>query len=138
MVKTTVLNVSTQGNTDIIDVTDEVAKFVKDSKLHQGAVTVFVPGATGGATTIEFESGLVKDFKAIMEELAPEKREYAHNERWGDGNGHSHIRASLVGPSLTVPVLDGHLILGTWQQIIVIDFDNRPRQRGIVIQAIGE
>jgi secondary thiamine-phosphate synthase enzyme len=138
VVKTEVLNISTKGNTDIIDVTGDVAVFLRGSGLKNGIVNVFVPGATGGVTTIEFESGLVKDFKELMEKLAPEGREYAHNLKWGDGNGHSHLRASLVGPSLTVPVKDGAMILGTWQQIIVVDFDNRPRRRGVVLQAIGE
>ena len=138
MVKTEILNLNTRGNTDIIDVTGKVADFVKECGLRNGAVNVFVPGATGGVTTIEFEAGLVKDFKNLMEELAPERRDYAHNERWGDGNGHSHLRASLVGPSLCVPVSDGRLTLGTWQQVVVVDFDTRPRKRGVVLQAIGE
>ena len=138
MVTTEKIGIDTRGNGDMKDITDDVASFVRKSGLSHGSVTVFVPGATGGITTIEYEPGLVQDFDRLMEEIAPQQREYAHNARWGDGNGHSHIRASLLGPSLTVPVQDGRLILGTWQQIVLLDFDVHPRTRSVVLQAIGE
>ena len=138
MVDTRTFSLDTKGGGDMIDVTGRVGEFLAQTGLRHGSVTVFVPGATGGVTTIEYESGLVHDFSALMEELAPSRRDWAHNERWGDGNGNSHIRASLVGPSLTVPVKDCTLMLGTWQQIVVIDFDARPRKRQIVFQAMGE
>ena len=138
MVVTKSINLKSKGETDIIDITPEVKKAVKNSKLKDGTVTVFVPGATGGITTIEHESGLVSDLKNLFERLAPRAAEYAHNLRWNDGNGFSHVRASLLGPSLTVPFSRGKLTLGTWQQIIFVDFDNRPRSREIVLQIIGE
>ncbi len=132
------LKFATQGHTDIIDITEKVAQCVEESKPRQGIVTIFVPGATGGITTVEYEPGLVKDLKVTFERLASEKIEYAHNLRWGDGNGYSHVRASLLGPSLTIPFVKGSLQLGTWQQIIFIDFDNRPRNRELVVQIMGE
>lgn len=132
------LKFATQGHTDIIDITEKVARCVEESELRQGTVTVFVPGATGGITTVEYESGLIKDLKGAFERVASEKIEYAHNLRWKDGNGYSHVRASLLGPSLTVPFVKGSLQLGTWQQIIFIDFDNRPRNRELVVQIMGE
>jgi len=138
MVKTETVSIETRGNGHMVNVTDRVAEFVKNAGLDEGVVIVFTPGATAAVTTIEFESGLEQDFARLMEELAPRQREYAHNARWGDGNGHSHVRASLLGPSLAVPVLDGRPILGTWQQIIVLDFDAHPRSRKVVFQAIGE
>ncbi|NOX97123.1 MAG: YjbQ family protein [Nitrospirae bacterium] len=132
------IKVDTQGETDIIDITDSVSVLLKDSGLTNGTVTVFVPGATGGITTLEYEPGLVKDLQRAFEELAPKDREYAHNNRWKDLNGYSHVRASLLGPSLTVPFIEGELQLGRWQQIIFIDFDNRPRSREIILQIVGE
>jgi len=127
----------TRGNAHILDVTGDVAEVLESSDLERGLVTVFVPGATAGVTTIEFESGLV-DLERAFEHLAPANIPYAHNERWGDGNGHSHVRAALLGPSLSVPFSEGRMILGTWQQIVVVDFDNHPRRRRIVVQVIGE
>ena len=132
------LSMETRGDTDIIEITGEVADAVIRSGLGSGTVTVFIPGATGGVTTVEYEPGLEADLKRMFEELAPEDRPYSHNERWGDGNGHSHVRASLLGPSLSVPFFEGRLLLGTWQQIIVIDFDNRPRKREVIVQVVGE
>lgn len=132
------LKFATQGHTDIIDITEKVAQCVEESEPRQGIVTIFVPGATGGITTVEYESGLIKDLKGAFERLASEKIEYAHNLRWKDGNGYSHVRASLLGPSLTVPFVKGSLQLGTWQQIIFIDFDNRPRNRELLVQIMGE
>jgi len=128
----------TRGNAHILDVTGDVAEVLESSDLERGLVTVFVPGATAGVTTIEFESGLVADLERAFEHLAPANIPYAHNERWGDGNGHSHVRAALLGPSLSVPFSEGRMILGTWQQIVVVDFDNHPRRRRIVVQVIGE
>ncbi|MCD5401549.1 secondary thiamine-phosphate synthase enzyme YjbQ [candidate division NPL-UPA2 bacterium] len=132
------IKVSTKGETDILDITDKVSGHVRDSGLTKGTVTVFVPGATGGITTLEYEPGLVKDLQRAFEELAPKDREYAHNDKWKDMNGYSHVRASLLGPSLTVPFVNGRLELGQWQQIIFIDFDNRPRSREIILQIVGE
>jgi len=128
----------TRGNGHILDVTGDVTRILESSGLEEGLVTVFVPGATGGVTTIEFESGLVADMERAFEQWAPQDIPYAHNERWGDGNGHSHVRAALLGPSLSIPFVEGRMILGTWQQIVVVDFDNHPRRRQIVVQVMGE
>ena len=138
MVVTKVIKLNSQGETDIIDITSHVANDVKKSKIKEGTVTVFVKGATGGITTVEYEPGLVDDLKDAFERLAPRNGSYAHNERWHDGNGFSHVRASLLGPSLTVPFSGGALTLGTWQQIIFVDFDNRPRSREIILKIIGD
>jgi len=129
---------NTKGDTDIIDITQKVASQVEESGLKDGTVTAFIPGSTAGLTTIEFESGLIKDVQSLFEELASKKRDYLHNLRWQDGNGYSHVRSTLLGPSLTVPFVDKTLQLGTWQQIVLIDFDNRPRSREIVLQIMGE
>ena len=137
-VSTQHLNFPTKGDGDIIDITKEVSGAITKSKLADGVVTVFVPGATGAVTTIEYESGLVSDFKAMLERIAPKGIEYMHNLKWGDGNGHSHVRASLLGPSLSVPFAGGTMMLGTWQQIIFIDLDNRPRDRELIVQIVGE
>ncbi len=123
---------------DMIDLTDRVSSLVGKSGLRSGIATVFVPGATGAVTTIEYEPGLVEDMRNALERLAPEGIDYAHDLRWHDGNGHSHIRASIIGPSLVVPFSEGRLLLGTWQQIVFLEMDNRPRQRRIVVQIIGE
>jgi len=128
----------TRGDGDILDITARVSKLVLDSQIMNGTVTVFVNGSTAGVTTIEFEPGLVGDFQKLWERLAPKNMPYDHNERWGDGNGYAHVRASLLGASLTVPFADRRMMLGTWQQIILVDFDNRPRQRTVVVQIIGE
>ena len=137
-IKTMRLNFQTRGNAQVIDVTREVAQTVEESGLQAGIVTVFVPGSTGALTTIEYEGGAVSDFQRLFDEIVPDNREYAHNARWGDGNGHSHVRASLLGPSLTVPFAETELLLGPWQQIIFVDFDVRPRSRKLVVQIIGE
>ncbi len=137
-IKTLSLSLSTRGNADIHDITDRVASQLSQSGLKDGTVTIFCPSSTSGLTTIEYESGALNDLKRLFDEIIPPNREYAHNARWGDGNGHSHIRASLLGPSLTVPFANGRLTLGTWQQIIYVDFDNRPRKRELVLQVIGE
>jgi secondary thiamine-phosphate synthase enzyme len=128
----------TRGNGDTHDITDAVARAVRESGLISGVVTLFCPSSTSGLTTIEFEPGAVADLKRVFEEMVPSGREYRHNERWGDGNGHSHVRASLLGASLVVPFVDRQLALGTWQQIIYVDFDVRPRSREIVAQMMGE
>jgi secondary thiamine-phosphate synthase enzyme len=137
-VKTLSLSLRTQGNADIQDITAQVANAVSKSGLTSGTVTIFCPSSTSGLTTIEYESGALNDLKRLFEEIIPSNREYAHNERWHDGNGHSHVRAALLGPSITIPFVDGQLTLGTWQQVIYVDFDNRPRQRKLVVQLIGE
>ena len=137
-VLTYTLKLETQGDAHIIDLTPHVAKTVGESALQAGIVTLFVPGSTAALTTIEYEEGALQDFRRLFDEIAAEKRDYAHNRRWGDGNGHSHVRAALLGPSLTVPFTKGKLLLGTWQQIIFVDFDNRPRQRMVIAQVMGE
>lgn len=129
---------SSTADTDVHDVTRDVASAVTASGVREGTVTVFTPGATAGVTTIEYESGCLGDLRRALELLAPRDGEYEHNLRWGDGNGYSHVRAALMGPSLTVPVVDARPLLGTWQQIVVCDFDNRSRSRKIVVQIQGE
>ena len=126
------------GRTDIIDLTEQVSGVLRDSFVQNGTVTLFIPGSTAALTTIEFESGVVNDLKKAIDRIAPENMYYEHNERWGDGNGYSHVRAALIGPSLYIPVVEGKMTLGTWQQIVLLDFDNRPRERRIVIQISGE
>jgi secondary thiamine-phosphate synthase enzyme len=129
---------STGGFNDMIDVTSEVSHKLAENGMKNGTVTLFVPGSTAGFTTIEYESGLVKDFNELMEKIIPSDKTYHHDARWGDGNGFSHVRAALLGPSLTIPFSNGQLMLGTWQQIIFVDFDNRARNRTIALQFIGE
>jgi secondary thiamine-phosphate synthase enzyme len=138
MVITRELNLQTRGNCDIQDITPQVEGAVGVSGLGSGIVTIFCPGATGGLTTIEYESGVVADLQQILDEIAPPGRDYRHHLRWHDDNGHAHVRAALVGPSLTVPFVEGHLTLGTWQQIVLLDFDTRPRSRRLVLQILGE
>ena len=138
MVITEKISLGTHGKTDIIDITEEVAEKIRTSKVGSGTVTIFVAGSTAGLTTIEFESGLISDFQAMWNRLVPENLRYDHNERWGDGNGYAHVRASLLGCSLTVPFDGWKLMLGTWQQIVLVDFDNRARQREIILQIMGE
>lgn len=137
-VHTNRVSVSSQGHADTLDITRHVHDAVQQSGLTAGIVTVFVVGSTAALTTIEFEDGALDDFRRLFDEIAAEGREYKHNLRWHDGNGHSHVRAALLGPSLTVPFSDRKLMLGTWQQIMLIDFDNRPRQREIICQVMGE
>ena len=137
-VKTFSIPLTTRGDADIQDITETVADLTRASGLENGTVTVFCPSATSALTTIEYESGCVSDLSRLFDEIVDPQREYAHNARWGDGNGHSHVRAALLGPSLTVPFVQGQLILGTWQQIIYVDFDNRARGRSLVVQIMGE
>ncbi len=128
----------TKGRDDCVDITDAVQEAVRRAKIRQGQATVFVTGSTAGVTTIEYEPGLVRDLKEAVERLFPERLRYAHHESAGDENGFSHLRASFIGPSLTVPVVNGRLQLGTWQQIVLLDFDTRPRTRSYLIQLLGE
>lgn len=137
-VKTTSISLSTQGHADVRDITDRVARSIHQSGLKDGTATIFCPSSTSALTTIEYESGAVSDLRRLFDEIIPQNRECAHNERWHDGNGHSHIRTVLLGPLLTIPFVDGQLTLPTWQQIIYVDFDNRPRQRKLVLQLVGE
>ena len=132
------INLNTGGNADIQDITDEVADLVSKSELVSGIATIFCPSATSALTTIEYESGALSDLRRLFDEIIPTNRGYAHNDRWQDGNGHSHVRAALLGPSLTIPFSNRRLTLGTWQQIVYVDFDVRPRQRELVVQLIGE
>lgn len=138
MIVTRRIGLKTKGNCHILDITRQVAQEVAGSGLKDGTVTVFVTGSTGGVTTVEYESGLLSDLRDLFDRVAPSNVPYQHNLRWGDGNGHAHVRASLLGASLTVPFADKRLTLGTWQQIIFIDFDNRPRSREMVLQLMGE
>lgn len=131
------IKLSTEGNAEVVDITPEVSQKLNLLKIKNGIVNISVIGSTGALTTCEFEPGLVEDIKDIFDKLIPPGH-YHHDRAWGDGNGHSHLRSSLVGPSLTMPFSKGKLILGTWQQVIFIDFDNRPRDRKIVLQFIGE
>ncbi|MFA4992281.1 MAG: secondary thiamine-phosphate synthase enzyme YjbQ [Candidatus Omnitrophota bacterium] len=132
------IKLSTKGDTDIINITEKVREITDRSGLDNGSVAVFVPGATAGITTVEYEPGLVQDMKDFFEKISPKAAKYNHNTKWGDGNGYAHVRASCLGPGLTVPLIDKKLSLGTWQQIILIDFDNRARDREVIVQIIGE
>lgn len=138
MVVTEQLTFSTRGHTDIIDLTQQVKEKVRRADFKEGLVTLFAIGSTGALTTIEHESGLLKDLTSLVEKLVPQKGSYVHNATWGDDNGHSHLRASLFGPSLSIPIVGGDLVLGTWQQIVFIDFDVRPREREVMVQLVGE
>jgi secondary thiamine-phosphate synthase enzyme len=138
MIITKRISFSTKGNCDIIDITGDVNDELSGCELIVGTVTIFVAGSTAGLTTIEYEPGLVTDLKNAWQRLVPTNISYEHDSRWGDGNGFAHIRASLLGPSLVVPFQDKHLLLGTWQQIVLVDFDNRPRSRQVILQFMGE
>jgi secondary thiamine-phosphate synthase enzyme len=138
MVKTGSIQLNTKGNADVQDITPQVAQVVRNSEVKNGTITIFCPSSTSALTTIEYESGCVSDLRRLFEEIIPQNKEYAHNARWHDGNGHSHIRAALLGPSLTIPFVEGSLTLGTWQQVIYVDFDVRSRHRELVLQIIGE
>ena len=132
------ITLQSRGNCDIIDIPSQVAKHVEKSVINNGTVTLFIVGSTAGITTVEYEPNLLSDFKDMWDRVIPQNIPYEHNKTWGDGNGHSHVRASTLGASLTVPFVNKRLTLGTWQQIIFVDFDNRPRSRKIVIQILGE
>jgi len=132
------LNFSTRGEVDILNITDEVAGAVTETNMRNGIVTVFVPGSTGALTTIEYEPGLLMDLPAMLERVAPRGIEYEHEKRWHDGNGHSHVRAALLGPSVTIPFEGRKLTLGTWQQLVFVELDVRRRSRELILQIIGE
>jgi secondary thiamine-phosphate synthase enzyme len=138
MIETASIELQTQGHGQVINITPQVARVIQESGLADGLVTVFCPSATSSVTTIEFEDGAVHDLQRLFDEIVDPDRDYLHNRRWGDGNGHSHVRAALLGPSLSVPFSARRMTLGTWQQIIYVDFDNRPRRRSLVIQMMGE
>ena len=133
-----IFNISTKGFCDIINITSQVEKIIVNSKIENGLVTVFISGSTAGVTTIEFEDGLIKDMQEMMEKLVPQNKNYHHNLRWQDGNGFSHLRASLIGASVNVPLIENELKLGHWQQIVIMDFDNKTRQREVIVQIIGD
>ncbi len=137
-VKSININLDSKGNADILDITEHVSRAVAESGLSDGVITVFTPSSTSGLTTIEYESGCISDLRRLFDEIIDPGRNYAHNARWGDGNGHSHVRAALLGASFSVPFVNRRLTLGTWQQIIFVDFDNRSRRRELVAQMIGE
>jgi len=132
------IRITSNGNCDMIDITAEIAREVSGSGIDSGTVTIFICGSTAGISTIEYEGGLISDFKDMWDRNVPQNITYQHDRRWGDGNGHSHVRASLLGPSLVIPFIHKKLVLGTWQQIIIVDFDNRQRSREIVVQLMGE
>jgi secondary thiamine-phosphate synthase enzyme len=132
------VDISTRGHTDIIDITSQVRDVLSDSQMKEGLLTVFVSGSTAAITTIEYEPGLLKDLPEALEKIAPTGIDYHHDTTWGDGNGSSHVRAALIGGSFTVPFSEGRMLLGTWQQIVVMDFDNRSRNRKIIVQMMGE
>ncbi|MDI6886660.1 MAG: secondary thiamine-phosphate synthase enzyme YjbQ [archaeon] len=136
-VETKELHFSTQGEVEIIDITEKVNRALRESDIEDGIVTIFVPGSTGAVTTIEYESGLLKDLPNALERLFPKGIAYEHEYRWHDGNGHSHVRASFLGPSLTVPFKDKKLMLGTWQQVVFIELDNKRRSRRVILQILG-
>jgi secondary thiamine-phosphate synthase enzyme len=138
MIHTDSIQLSTRGHADMHDLTTDVERVVKKTGISEGMVILFTPSSTSALTTIEFEDGALEDLRRALNEIAPADRDYKHNLRWGDGNGHSHLRAALLGPSLCVPFTSGRLTLGTWQQILFIDFDVRSRQRNIAVQVIGE
>ncbi|MBN1896683.1 MAG: YjbQ family protein [Candidatus Aenigmarchaeota archaeon] len=137
MVKTETIFVKSEGNGDIIDITAKVQKTVSDSGKKEGSAVIFINGSTASVSTIEYEPNLVRDVRKVFEKIAPYGQDYEHHKTWGDDNGASHVRATLTGPGITVPFKDGNLLLGTWQQIAVLDFDTRPRNREVVIQVIG-
>ena len=136
-IQTERIRVSTQGDTDIIDLTPHLVRIVQQSAMQDGQVTIFIPGATAGISIVEYEPGLLQDIPEMLEKIAPSSASYHHDQTWHDGNGHAHLRATLIGPSLTIPFEKQTLTLGTWQQVILLDFDNRPRQRSIVVQLMG-
>ena len=132
------IHINTKGNCDMLDITGQIAKEISNSNMDNGIATIFITGSTAGVTTIEYESGVIGDYKSMWDRNAPMNIAYQHDQRWGDGNGYSHVRASLQGPSLVVPFANKKMVLGTWQQIVVVDFDNRARSREIIVQLLGE
>jgi secondary thiamine-phosphate synthase enzyme len=138
MIFSETISLSTKGFSDILDITHHVDRVINRSKIKNGLVTVFCSGSTGGVTTIEYESGVLSDLQKAIEKIVPSNIPYEHDKRWGDGNGFSHVRAALMKPSITIPLIGEKLILGTWQQIVFIDFDNRRRERNLIVQVMGE
>jgi len=138
MVETKIIEFETRGDGDIIDLTPRLKSAIHEAKVVSGVVTVFVPGSTAGLTTIEYEPGLLQDVPQLMERLVPSDRSYQHDETWHDGNGFSHLRSALIGPNVTVPFVNRELLLGTWQQVVLLDFDNRPRSRRVIFQIMGD
>ena len=137
-VSTYSIKIHSKGENDMVDLTQQISDFVKKSDISKGIITIFVSGSTGSITTIEYEPGLIKDFPEMLSRIAPRDLDYGHEQMWHDGNGHSHVKASLVGPSLTVPFIDGKLCLGRWQQIVFVEMDTRTRNRDLILQIIGE
>jgi secondary thiamine-phosphate synthase enzyme len=138
MIITRKISLQTEANGDVIDITSQIENETAGTGINSGTVTVFVSGSTAGLTTIEYEPGVVSDFRDMFERVIPQEMKYKHDQAWGDGNGHSHVRASLLGPSLVIPFNEKQLLLGTWQQVVLVDFDNRPRSRQVILQIIGE
>ena len=138
MIRTTEISIDTAGHCDVHDITDRLNRAIDESGIDEGQILAFVPGSTAGITTIEFEPGLIRDIQEFFESLLPEGRDYHHHATWGDDNGSSHVRAALVKPSLTIPFVQRRMLLGTWQQVVFVDFDTRSRKRKIVVQIIGE
>jgi len=132
------ISINTKGNGDFINISSHLLNMLNDSDLQNGIMTVFVSGSTAGITTFEYEPGLIRDLKEFYDKVAPSNVRYHHDETWGDANGFSHVRATLTGPSLTIPLEKGKLLLGTWQQVVLVEFDNRPRKRDVVVQIMGE
>ncbi len=131
------LDIKTQGHADMIDISPHVEHVVEESQIYHGLVTIFTPSSTSSVTTIEYESGALEDLRKALDEIAPVDREYRHNLRWGDGNGHAHLRSALLKTSFSIPIVNGRMTLGTWQQILFIDFDVRPRSRNLIVQVLG-
>jgi secondary thiamine-phosphate synthase enzyme len=132
------IKLQTKGEGDMIDMTSQLSNIVKESKIKNGAVTIFVSGSTAAVTTIEYESGLIHDFPEMLSRIVPNDLEYEHDNTWQDGNGHSHIRSSLIGPNITIPIIDGKLTLGTWQQVVLLEMDTRSRNRTVILQIMGQ
>jgi secondary thiamine-phosphate synthase enzyme len=137
-IRTESIGFSSRGDGDTIDLTDELSSRIAGSGLRDGVATLFIGGSTAGITTIEFEPGAVSDLQDVFEGIAPRDRDWRHHLRWGDHNGHSHVRAAVLGPSLSIPFVDGSLTLGTWQQVVLVDFDDKPRRREVIVQLIGQ
>lgn len=137
-VSTKSIKIHSKNENDMVDLTQKISQFVNQSKMSNGIITVFVAGSTGSIITIEFEPGLIKDFPEMLNRIIPKDLDYGHEQMWHDGNGHSHVKASLIGPSLTIPFVDKKLCLGTWQQIVFLELDTRPRNRELILQIIGE
>jgi secondary thiamine-phosphate synthase enzyme len=137
-VLTRTIKIRSEGESDVIDVTNQLSNIVNESHFEKGIAVIFVSGSTAGVTTIEYEPGLIHDFPAMLSRVVPKNMKYEHDNTWHDGNGHSHVRASLIGPSLTIPIMRGKLTLGTWQQIVILEMDTRPRNRNVIVQIMGE